>query len=227
VFAGRAMAFAVRISAIGSGVGNIQSVLRALDRTVPGAKEIGVTSEPDVVRSADVLVVPGQGSFGAFAASIDSPRGLREALVEHIRAGKPYFGICLGLQILFDESDEAPSVRGLGILRGRVRRLEPGLEAGKPRPLPHIGWNLAQPSPGRDGDRNDPLVAADHYYFAHSYAAAPADPGVSVATTEYGETFTSAVHENNVFGVQFHPEKSQQAGLSLLERFFSSLRSGT
>ncbi len=211
------MAFEVRISAMACGVGNIQSVVRALDRTVPGPKEIGVTSDPGVVRQADVLVVPGQGSFGAFASSIDA--GLREVMIEHIRSGKPYFGICLGLQILFEESDEAPTVRGLGVLRGRVRRLDPGQESGRPRPLPHIGWNFVQPSCGAEQ-----LALADHYYFAHSFAAAPADAAVSVATTEYGETFTSAVRSENLFGVQFHPEKSQRAGLGLLERFFGSLR---
>lgn len=205
----------MRISAIASGVGNIQSVLRALESTVPGTKDIAVTSDPGAVRLADVLVVPGQGSFGAFAASIDGE--LREALVEHIYAGKPYLGICLGLQILFEESDEAPGVRGLGVLRGRVGRLDVGREADAPRPLPHIGWNRAEPT-------SDPLVAADHYYFAHSYAAVPEDRAVSVATTEYGETFTSAIHKDNVFGVQFHPEKSQRAGLGLLSRFFISLR---
>jgi glutamine amidotransferase len=165
-----------------------------------------------------VLVVPGQGSFGAFAAALDG--GLREALVEQIRAGTPYLGICLGLQILFDEGDEAAGARGLGVLRGRVRRLDPGREPGfpaRPRPLPHIGWNRAAPS------SSDILVADDHYYFAHSYAAAPEDPSVTLSTTEYGENFASAVRKDNVVGVQFHPEKSQRAGLALLERFFSTI----
>src|SRR5689334_16791787 len=145
------MAFKVLISALATGVGNIQSVVRALDYAVASPKEIAVTSDADAVRRTDVLVVPGQGSFGAFASGIG--RGLREAVLEHIERGKPYLGICLGLQILFEESDEAPGVRGLGVLPGRVRRLEPGTsDDGVPLALPHIGWNVAQPVSGRDAD---------------------------------------------------------------------------
>jgi glutamine amidotransferase len=191
-------------------------VLRALERTAPAQSVIDATADPDVVRRADVLFVPGQGSFGAFAAALGG--GLREALVESIAAGAPYFGICLGLQILFEESDEAPGARGLGILRGRVRRLEPGLDAGRPRALPHVGWNRAEPVAGASS-----LVAPAHYYFAHTYAAAPEDSEVVLATTEYGQSFTSAVQKDNVAGVQFHPEKSQRAGLQLLERFFAEI----
>ena len=176
------------------------------------------TEDGGVARRSDGLVVPGQGSFGAFAAGIDRG-GLRETLLEHVRAGKPYLGICLGLQILFEESEEAPSVFGLGLLRGKVRRLAPRPDAGQPRPLPHIGWNVAEPVRA-----SETIVARDHYYFAHSYAAAPSDEALTVATTDYGERFTSAVRKDNVFGVQFHPEKSQRAGLGLLERFFASLR---
>lgn len=223
----------MRIAAIATGVGNVRSVLRALDRAVPGTKEITATADPDLVRDADVLVVPGQGSFGAFAAALEG--GLREVLVERIAQGTPYLGICLGLQILFEESDEAPDARGLAVLRGRVRRLQPGLEpthtapddAPRPRPLPHIGWNRAIPTSGvQSGEPNAArriLLEPAHYYFAHSFAAAPEDPSVTLATTDYGETFTSAIQRDNVAGVQFHPEKSQRSGLLLLERFFSAI----
>ncbi|MBX3200606.1 MAG: imidazole glycerol phosphate synthase subunit HisH [Labilithrix sp.] len=213
----------MRIVALATGLGNVRSVLRALERatstTAPGA-EIIASADTDVVRRADVLVVPGQGSFGAFADALDG--GLREALVERVRAGTPYFGICLGLQILFEASDEAPGARGLGILAGRVRRLVPGDDPvlGRARALPHMGWNraeLAAPAAA-------PLVAPAHYYFAHTYAAAPNDPDVVLTTTSYGDdVFASAVQKDHVVGVQFHPEKSQRAGLSLLERFFSAL----
>ena len=217
----------MRIVALATGVGNVRSVLRALDRAtsqIDLAAEISASADVEVVRRADVLVVPGQGSFGAFAAALDG--GLREALLERIQAGTPYLGICLGLQILFDESDEAPDKKGLGVLAGRVCRLVPGVdpELGRPRPLPHIGWNRAERTSTAAADSSTPLVAPAHYYFAHTFAAVPADARVVLTTTSYGDaTFASAVRKDDVVGVQFHPEKSQQAGLSLIERFFSEV----
>ena len=211
----------MRIVTLATGVGNVRSVLRALDRATSGIgkKEIVTSAEPDVARTADVLVMPGQGSFGAFAAAVDG--GLREALLEKVRAGTPYLGICLGLQILFEESDEEPGAKGLGILRGRVQRLAPGTdpELGRELALPHIGWNRAEVASSETS-----IVAPGHYYFAHTYAAAPIDPSVVLTTTRYGsETFASAVQKDHVVGVQFHPEKSQSKGLAFLERFFSGL----
>lgn len=217
----------MRIVALATRVGNVRSVLRALDRAtsqIDLAAEITASADIEVVRRADVLVVPGQGSFGAFAEALDG--GLREALLERIQAGTPYFGICLGLQILFDESDEAPGKKGLGVLAGRVSRLVPGVdpELGRPRPLPHMGWNRAELTNTAAADSSTPLVAPAHYYFAHTFAAVPADAGVVLTTTSYGDaTFASAVRKDDVVGVQFHPEKSQRAGLSLLERFFSEV----
>lgn len=204
----------MRIAALATGIGNVRSVVRALERCVPDARSIVTTSDPDEVRAADVLVVPGQGSFGAFAHALDA-NALREAVHETIRAGTPYLGICLGLQVLFEESDEAPGAQGLGVLRGRVRRLSPASG-----PLPHMGWNRA------DRAKSSAVLESAHYYFAHTYVAAPADPRVVLATTTYGgETFVSAVAEGAVVGVQFHPEKSQRAGLALVERFFRAARS--
>jgi imidazole glycerol-phosphate synthase subunit HisH len=216
----------MRIVVVATGVGNVRSVLRALGRAssrVAPATEITPSADPEVVRRAEVLVVPGQGSFGAFAAALDG--GLREAILERVHAGTPYLGICLGLQILFEEGDEAPGAKGLGVLGGHVGRLVPGIDPtlGRPRPLPHIGWNraeLAGPAPAPA----DLLVAPEHYYFAHSYAVVPDDASVVLTTTSYGDaTFASAVRKDNVVGVQFHPEKSQSAGLAVLERFFSSI----
>jgi len=194
------MAFGVaRVVVCDHGVGNVRSVVRAIERVAPGV-EVVLTRDPDAVRRADRLVVPGQGSFGAFAAAMHG--GLGEALASAIRAGTPYFGICLGLQVLFDDSEEAPGEHGLGIFRGNVKRLAAG-----DLPLPHIGWNSA----------------GDHFfYFAHSYVAVPADPSIVAATTEYGQRFASIVAKDNVTAVQFHPEKSQQAGLFCLEKFFAS-----
>ncbi len=212
----------MRIVTLATGVGNVRSVLRALDRATSeiGKKEIVTSAEPDVARTADVLVMPGQGSFGAFAAAVDG--GLREALLEKVRAGTPYLGICLGLQILFEESEEEPGAKGLGIFRGKVRRLAPGTdpELGRERALPHIGWNRAEVVAARPGS----IVAPGHYYFAHTFAAAPDDPSVVLTTTSYGDAmFASAVQKDHVVGVQFHPEKSQSKGLAFLERFFTGL----
>ncbi|HVJ90537.1 MAG TPA: imidazole glycerol phosphate synthase subunit HisH [Labilithrix sp.] len=217
----------MRIVALATGHGNVRSVVRALERATSdtGPREITPTNDAETVRRADVLVVPGQGAFGAFAAALDG--GLRETVLEHIRAGKPYLGICLGLQILFEESDEAPGARGLGVLQGRVRRLVPGLdgELGRPLPLPHIGWNRTE-LVERAVTASDPLVVPAHYYFAHSYVVAPKETDVTLTVTSYGgETFASSVEKDNVAGVQFHPEKSQRAGASLLYRFFSGLGS--
>jgi imidazole glycerol-phosphate synthase subunit HisH len=213
----------MRVAVLATGVGNVRSVLRALGSVVDREAEIIATADPELVRRADVLVVPGQGSFGAFTAALSS--GLDQVLIERIRAGTPYLGICLGLQILFEASEEAPGARGLAILPGRVHRLAPGIDEAtkRQRPLPHVGWNLAAPSVAAsdEGHPNDPLVGADHYYFAHTYAATPEDPSITLATTEYGETFASAIRRDNVVGVQFHPEKSQRAGLALLARFFT------
>lgn len=192
----------MRVVVCETGVGNVRSVVRAIARVAPGA-DVLVTPDPDAVRRADRIVVPGQGSFGAFARAMQG--GLRDALVESIGKGTPYLGICLGLQVLFDESDEAPGERGLGVHRGRVRRLDTGGLA-----LPHIGWNSVS-------ERSEP---PRFFYFAHSYVAVPDDPAIATGTTEYGERFASMVRKDNVLAVQFHPEKSQREGLALLERFF-------
>lgn len=173
-----------------------------------------VTRDPAVVSGADYVVVPGQGAFGAFARGIEG--GLGDALREHVASGRPYLGICLGMQVLFESSEEAPGAAGLGVLRGQVKRLAPGIDPATARPyaLPHIGWNTvvaARPAGG----------TARHFYFAHTFAAAPHDPSVIAGTTEYGAArFTSMIAHGAVLGVQFHPEKSQREGLDLLASFF-------
>lgn len=191
---------AVRIVVTEHGVGNVRSVVRAIARVAPSA-DVVVTGDPDAIRRADRIVVPGQGSFGAFAKAIHG--GLGEALAESIARGTPYLGICLGLQVLFEDSEEAPGERGLGIYRGHVKRITAGDLA-----LPHIGWNSVSPD-------------ERFFYFAHSYVVVPDDPSIVAGTTEYGSRFVSIVEKDNVLGVQFHPEKSQREGLALLERFFS------
>jgi glutamine amidotransferase len=190
--------------------GNLRSVERALARV---GGDVVVTRDPDVVRRADKLVVPGQGAFGVFMRGLRE-RGLGEALREAIASGRPYLGICLGLQILFDESEEQGPCPGLGVIAGRVVRLAPT----DPRlKVPHIGWNqLAFRRP-------DPLLAGiaegAHVYFVHSYHAVPADPALVTLDVEHGVRLTAAVRQDNLFACQFHPEKSQGVGLQLLRNF--------
>lgn len=214
----------VRVVVCDVGLGNLRSVERALEeagrlRGSPGV-QVEVTREAAAVRAADRLVLPGQAAFGDYARALSS--GLGEAVREHLRAERPYLGICMGLQVLFEESEEAPGTAGLGVLEGKVARLRPGVDAETcaPRKIPHIGWNAAEPAAGHRG-----LLAAgepQYFYFVHSFAVVPRDGAVVAATTSYGETFVSAVSYGNVFACQFHPEKSQGAGIALLERFLAS-----
>jgi len=190
--------------------GNLRSVQRALAQV---GGDVIVTRDPDVVHRADQIVVPGQGAFGVFMCGL-AERGLGEALREAIASGRPYLGICLGLQILFDESEEQGPCPGLGVIAGRVVRLAPA----DPRlKVPHIGWNQLT------FHRRDPLLAgiADgaHVYFVHSYHAVPDDPGLVTLEAEHGVRLTAAVRQDNVFACQFHPEKSQAVGLQILRNF--------
>ena len=190
--------------------GNLRSVQRALAQV---GGDVIVTRDPDVVHRADQIVVPGQGAFGVFMQGLGE-RGLGEALREAIASGRPYLGICLGLQILFDESEEQGPCPGLGVIAGRVVRLAPA----DPRlKVPHIGWNQLA------FRRRDPLLAgiADgaHVYFVHSYHAVPDDASLVTLEAEHGVRLTAAVRQANVFACQFHPEKSQAVGLQILRNF--------
>jgi glutamine amidotransferase len=208
----------VRIVVCDVGLGNLRSVERALlEVTRGGDVAVEVTADPARVAAADRLVMPGQGGFGDCARALSS--GWGDAVRRHLSTGRPYLGICLGLQVLFGRSEEAPGLSGLGVLEGHVARLKGGTDAmtGAPLKIPHMGWNVAQPRP--HGGRLAMLPGPDHYYFVHSFVVVPTDPEVIAATTEYGEPFVSAVAYDNVFACQFHPEKSQRAGLTLLERF--------
>mgnify|MGYP000523304187 CR=1 FL=1 len=193
--------------------GNLRSVERALAQV---GGDVVVTRDPDVVRKADKIVVPGQGAFGNFMTGLRE-RGLGESLREAIASGRPYLGICLGMQILFDDSEEQGPVAGLGVVRGHVIKLVPGDPALK---IPHIGWNRCmqrRPDPMLDG-----IPDGAHFYFTHSFHALPADPSLLALDAEHGIRITAAIRSNNVFACQFHPEKSQAMGLRLLERFVTS-----
>ena len=201
---------AVAVADLGSG--NLRSVAKAL--TAVGA-EVVVSADAEVVARADKLVVPGQGAFGACAAGLDRGGGaLRQAVGAFIASGRPFFGICIGMQLLFAHSEENPDAPGLGILPGRVRRFDdrPG------RKIPHMGWNQTRRGPAAAGDAADGAF----FYFVHSYYPEPARAEDVALTTDYGAPFCAAVARDNIFATQFHPEKSQAAGLALLRRFVAS-----
>ena len=205
-----------RVAVVDTGSGNLRSVERAL--AAAGA-EATVTRDPEVVAAADKLVVPGQGAFGGCVAGLDSEGGaLRQAVVDAVRSGRSYLGICLGLQILFDASDEDPSCRGLGLVPGRVERFK----IAAPLKVPHIGWNQVERGPAGGVAPLGGTADGTHFYFVHSYYPVPRDPAHVALTTDYGGRFCAAVARDNIFACQFHPEKSQGAGLGLLARFLAS-----
>ncbi len=206
------------IAVIDYGMGNLRSVHNALEHVAPAAK-VWVSADPAIVRRADSVVFPGQGAItGCFTALTE--RGLTE-VVREAAASKPFLGICLGLQALFDSSEEGGGVAGLGLLPGRVR-LFPAERMRDPRngsalKVPHMGWNQVHRV------RAHPLwegIAQDaRFYFVHSYYVECDREGDVAATTEYGVAFASAAARANLFALQCHPEKSQQAGLRLLRNF--------
>jgi len=186
--------------------GNLRSVERALAHA---GGDVVVTQDPDAIRRADKIVVPGQGAFGVFMRGL-AERGLGEALREKISSGAPYLGICLGMQVLFEHSEEG-HVAGLGVFAGDVVRFRPSDPTLK---VPHMGWNniaLKQPTAG--------LADGDYVYFVHSYHCVPKDPKDIAVEATHGVTFCAAVQRDNVFACQFHPEKSQAVGLGLLRTF--------
>jgi imidazole glycerol-phosphate synthase subunit HisH len=192
------------IAIVDYGAGNLNSVEKAFDYI--GAKVV-VTKNPETVESADKVVLPGVGHFSALSG-LDSS-GLRDALLQGTRAGKPFLGICLGMQWLFEGSDEAPSLAGAGIFAGRCRTFPSTVKS------PHVGWNSLQVIEGSRLLRN---VSSDSFvYYTHSFQA-PLVAATSAAT-EYGTPFSAAVEHENIFGVQFHPEKSWNVGLQVLRNF--------
>lgn len=206
----------MRVVVVDTGFANYHSVVKALEVAGREQSSLSVqrTRDPDEVRAADKLVMPGQGGFKDCAAAFRG--GLGEAVAERIRTGTPFFGICLGLQVLFEFSEEAPGVPGLGIFQGTVERLR--LEAGLK--IPHMGWNQLEPGEAREAGRFGDDALGHWFYFDHSYHAAPSDASLIASTVRYGSSrITAAIGSNNVFATQFHPEKSQQAGLRLLADF--------
>jgi glutamine amidotransferase len=225
---------ALQIALLDYGAGNLRSVAKALERS---GLAVDVTSDPAAVRRADAVVLPGVGAFRDAREQL-AAKHLDEAVLEAIAADKPYLGLCLGLQFLYEEAEEHGLSAGLGLLRGSVTRfpefVEGGVAGGARLLVPHIGWNEVRwgktGNAGKTGEGGDageagrhPMLAAlparDHYYFVQSYRAVPVEADTVVGWTDYGGPFAAAVARERIFAVQFHPEKSQAAGKRLLDAF--------
>ena len=200
------------IAIIDYGVGNLFSVEKAF---VKLGADVIVTSDAEIIAKADKIVLPGVGAFGDCMQNLIES-GLIPTIRDAVATGKPFLGICVGLQILFDGSEESPGIAGLGIIKGMVKKIyAPALK------IPHMGWNsleLAAASPLFQALPKSPYV-----YFVHSYYAVPEDPSVITAVTEYGQQVTAAVAQKNIQATQFHPEKSGDIGLLILKNFIKSV----
>ena len=191
--------------------GNIKSVEKAL---LALGEEAIITRDPKVLLEADHVILPGVGSFGDAMDKL-CHYGLVETIKQLVQQGTPFLGICLGLQLLFEESEESKGVKGLGLLKGKILRIPdgPGLK------IPHIGWNsLKFPHMGR---LFLGLPEESYVYFVHSYYLKAAEEEIVTATTEYGTLIHASVEKNNIFGCQFHPEKSSEVGLTILKNFIA------
>ena len=208
----------IDIAVVDYGMGNLRSVAKALEHVAP-SKVIAVTSDPAAIREAGRVVFPGQGAMPDCMREMDA-RGLRVPLLEAARS-KPFLGLCIGLQMLFERSEEG-NTPGLGVLPGKVVRFPAASDLngqGEKFKVPHMGWNQvyqAVPHPMWDG-----IAEGSRFYFVHSYYVNTPDQDLVAGTSRYPSSFTCAVARNNIFAVQFHPEKSQSAGLRLLSNFVS------
>ncbi len=195
------------IAIIDYGMGNLRSVQKGFEKVGYRAEFV---RDPDVVRKAEKVVLPGVGAFRDAMHNLRET-GMAAAINETVAAEKPFLGICLGLQLMFTSSEEGGNYQGLNIFPGRVRLLPPGLK------VPHMGWNRIDLQKPCSVLKDIPDAAA--FYFVHSYYVDPDEPEVNAALTDYGFRFTSVAARGNIFGIQFHPEKSSTLGLSILKNF--------
>jgi imidazole glycerol phosphate synthase glutamine amidotransferase subunit len=193
------------------GAGNLRSVANALHSL--GAELQVVSSGEDFPSSPTRIILPGVGSFGDSMHELTA-RGLVEPVRRAIAAGIPFLGICIGYQMLFENSEESPGVEGLGIFKGSVKKFQPG------KKIPHMGWNSVRLRNPEHRCWNS-MDAEPYFYFVHSYFPVPEDPSLIAATTDYQEEFASAVISGDLWAVQFHPEKSQDSGLQLIRNFLA------
>jgi glutamine amidotransferase len=196
------------VAVLDYGIGNLRSAQKALERVGADAR---LTADPGLVRDAAGVVLPGVGAFGRCMEALRET-GLDDVALDTVASGRPFLGICIGMQLLFDASEEAPGVRGLGVVSGTIRWIPPGVKR------PQMQWNtLNLRSP------DDPMFAGlglePWMYFVHSLHGVPNDPTIVAATTDYGSALTAAVRQGNVFATQFHPEKSGRPGMLLLTNF--------
>ncbi len=198
----------MKVAVVDYGMGNLRSVQKALEYV--GFRHVSVTSNPEEIEGSDVVVFPGQGAFKKAMENLKR-LSLIKPLLFHIEKGKPFLGICLGLQLLFEKSYEHGETKGLGVFEGEVVLLPPGVK------LPHIGWNQVWIE--KEKGLYEGIEDGDFFYFVHSYHVVPCDGGIVASKTDYEIYFVSAVQKENLWAVQFHPEKSQSKGLRLLENF--------
>jgi glutamine amidotransferase len=208
----------MKVAVIDYGMGNLHSVLKSIEAVNDNGAEIFLTRDPEAIVKADKVVFPGQGGMRDCMRELNA-YGLAEAVCETTRS-KPFFGICVGAQLLFDESEEGPT-QGLGLFPGKVVRFANGTtdEQGNRLKVPHMGWNrVFQTS-------KHPLYAGiedgERFYFVHSYHFAPADPALTLGESEYPQRFSCIVGRENVFATQFHTEKSHRAGLQMMKNFLA------
>lgn len=204
------------IAVLDYGAGNLQSVVKAFRYL---GSEISIVTSPDELAGADAAVLPGVGAFGDSMRSLNRS-GMVGPTLDFIRSGRPFLGICLGLQLLFEESEESPGVKGLGVLPGKICRIP----AASGLKIPHVGWNSLNLK--RSGGLFAGVGKNPYVYFVHSYYLNSGDPGIVTATADYGVEMDVAVQSGNLFAAQFHPEKSGAVGLKILRNFTSMLESG-
>ena len=199
----------MKIAIIDYGMGNIHSVQKALESF---KAETIVTNKPEIIRNCDKVVLPGVGAFDDAIQELKK-QNIIPALLNHIKEKKPFLGICLGLQFLFEASEEAPAVKGLGVLKGKVVKFQNK----KGFKVPHMGWNQLKKKAACPLLKD--VTDNAYVYFCHSYYPQPADRKIIAATTNYLTDFAAVVWKDNLFGVQFHPEKSQEVGLKMIKNF--------
>ena len=203
-----------RVAVLDYGIGNLRSAEKALQHLGADAR---LVTDPEVAAQAPAVVLPGVGNFGRCMEALRAS-GLEAVVHDAVESGRPFLGVCVGMQMLFESSEESPGVKGLSVLPGTVQNLGPGVK------LPHMGWNTVLRA------RPDRLFAGlpDELwlYFVHSFAPAPADPALTVATTEYGGTVCAAVARDQLWATQFHPEKSGATGMALLANFVRACEAG-